>query len=135
MGSLIPYVLLMISFLIAGMSEPAHTPPELRDLRVKLIDSEGVLHELTAFRCGDGGILRLKRGSVSYSIPLSSVKEIEVLELEDTYAKVKLHLKDGSEEILKLPSSMKCSAQSKLGIVSFYIEEVKRIELVQGESK
>jgi len=128
-------LLVFSALIIYGMSEPAQVPPELRDLRAEVKDSKGVVHKLTAFRCNDGATLKFKRGSLDYTLSLTSIRSIEVLGAEDGSVKVLVRLKDGRKESFELPSSTRCTAQTDVGSVSFYITEVKSIELEQGEVK
>ncbi len=127
--------LLFVVTFVYAMSEPAQIPPELRNLRVKVIDAKGVVHELKDFRCNEGGSLKFKRGSLSYTLSLSSIKSIKVLGVEDGNVRVLVRLKDGNEEHFELPSSTRCTARTDVGNVSFYVNEVKSIELYQGEVK
>jgi len=116
------------------MSEPANLPPELRNLKVKVLDSKGVIHELTALKCSEGGSLKLRKGSLDYTISLTRIRKINVLGVKDNSVKVELLLKDGKREFFYMPSTTKCTAVSDVGGVSFYISEIKSIE-VKGEQK
>ncbi len=135
MRRLLPLLLFLIPFLTYGMSEPAQIPPELRNLKARVRDTKGVVHELRAFRCNEGATLKFKRGSLDYTLSLSSIKSIKVLQVEGGSVKVLVLLKDGKRESFELPPSTRCTAQTDVGNVSFYITEVKSIELYQGEVK
>ena len=130
-----PLILLFLALLIYGMSEPAEIPPELRSLKAKVVDKKGVTHQLTAFKCNDGATLKFRKGSLDYTLSLTSIRSIEVLGVEDGNARVSVQLKDGKKESFELPSSTRCTAQTEVGNVSFYITEVKSIELLRGEVK
>lgn len=127
-------LLLMPALLSLSMSEPASLPPELRNLKVKVLDSKGVVHELTTLKCNEGINLKLKRGSLEYTIPFTEVRKIEVVEVAEDRTKVELTLKDGKRETFYTSSSTRCTAISDVGNVSFYISEIKSIE-VEGEQK
>lgn len=135
MGILYVLVLILSVTFVYGMSEPAQIPPELRNLKAKVEDTKGVVHELKAFRCNEGAALKFKRGSLDYTLSLVSIKSIRVLGVEDGSVRVMVHLKDGKVEGFHLPSSTRCSAQTEVGNVEFYITDVKNIELYQGEAK
>lgn len=117
-----------------SMSEPTSLPPELRNLKVKVLDSKGVVHELTSLKCNEGGNLKLKRGSLDYTLPFTDVQKIKVLEVSGGEVKVELLLKDGKRETFEMPSSTRCTAVSDVGNVNFYISEIRSIE-VEGEQK
>jgi len=125
---------LLAAPLLYSMSEPAEIPPELRDLKVKVTDAEGVTHSLRGFRCGDG-VLRLKRGALSYNISLSTVRKITLLSASEGIARVRVEFRDGGSEEFSVPASTKCESESDVGNVSFYISEIREIELQQGESR
>jgi hypothetical protein len=125
----------LIPLIVYSMSEPAQIPPELKKLRAKVVDKKGVVHELVAFRCNEGSVLKFKKGSLDYTLSLSSVKTIEVVGQEDGYTEVVVKLKDCKKDTFLIPSSTRCSAQSDVGDVSFYMNEVKRIELYRGEDR
>ncbi len=125
----------LVSVFLLSMSEAPEIPPELRNLKAKVQDVKGVVHELTAFRCNEGATLKFRKGSLDYSISLSSVRSIEVVGMDEEGVKVKVRMKDGSTETFLLPASTRCTAQTKTGNVSFYINEVRKIELIQGEGR
>ncbi len=122
-------------FLIYGMSEPAHIPPELKNIGVKVTDAKGVVHELRGFRCNEGSSLKLKKGTLDYTVSLSSVKSITVMGIQEGVVKIKVEFKNGRKEIFDMPSSTRCVSESEVGGVSFYISEIKKVELQQGEIK
>ncbi len=124
--------LFLASVLLVSMAERSQVPPELRNLKALVKDSKGVSHELTSLRCGDGASLKLKKGNLDYYVSLSSIKSIEVLGQDGEAVRVKLSLRDGSSETLHISSSTRCTAQSKLGTVSFYINEVRSVKLIKG---
>ena len=127
-------VLILIPLLLS-MSEPASVPPEMKNLRAKVVDRKGVEHQLRGLVCNQGGTVKFKKGTVDYTLSLSSIRMIEVLGEEEGSVRVRVKLKDGEEEVFNLPSSTRCTADSDVGSVSFYINEIKSIELSQGEER
>ena len=125
----------VLSLFLLGMSEPASLPPELKHLKAKVVDIKGVEHNLKGLVCNQGGSIKFKKGSLDYTLPLSSLRKIEILSEEEGSVSVRVTLKDGKKEILNLPSSTRCTADSDVGSVSFYINEVKSVELFRGERK
>ncbi len=135
MGVFRLFILIAIVLLVSSMSEPLQVPPELRNLRAKVIDRKGVVHELTSFMCNEGGSLKFKKGTLDYNVSLSSIKSMETKGEEEGRVKVLVSFRDGKKEEFELPSSTRCTAQSDTGSVSFYINEVKKIELLQGDRR
>jgi len=135
MRHLLLIVLSLASVLLMSMAERTEMPPELRNIKALVKDSKGLSHQLNSLRCGDGTSLKFKKGSLTYSLPLSSIKSLEVLNREGDYVKAKVKLQDDSSEIFYIYSGTRCSARSKVGSVNFYINEVRKIELFKGESR
>jgi len=127
--------LIFLSPLLLGMSEPVNVPSEVKNLKAKVVDAKGVEHELGELVCGRGGAIRFEKGSLDYTVPLTSIKRLEVLEEDGTSVRVRVVLKGGKEEIFSVPSSTKCTADSEVGSVSFYINEIKSLELFPGEER
>jgi len=127
--------LVLLIPLIVGMSEPVSLPPEVKNLRAKVLDSKGVEHRLKGLFCNQGEALKFKKGSITYSLSLSSIKGIEVLGQEEGNVRVRVTLRNGKEEVFSLPSSVRCSGESDVGGASFYISEVKSIQFYQGEER
>ncbi len=127
--------LILITPLLVGMSEPASVPPEVKNIKAKVLDKKGVEHQLKEFSCGEGASLEFRKGTLDYTISLSSIERIEVLGENSGNVKVKVRLRSGKEEVFDLPSSVRCTAYSEVGSVSFYINEVKSIEIIKGEER
>ena len=132
MRRVLPVILL--TPLLLSMSEPASVPPEVKKLRAKVLDLKGVEHSLKEFSCG-GESLEFRKGTLDYTVSLPSIERIEVLGENSGSVKVRVKLRSGKEEVFELPSSVRCTAYSELGSVSFYINEVKSIEIIKGEEK
>jgi len=128
--------LLLLSFtpVLYGMSEPASVPSELREVKVRITDMQGVSHSLKGIRCSDG-TLRLRRGTLSYSIPLSSIRKITSLSSADGNVRIRVEFRDGSAEEFEISATARCVSESRAGTVSFYMAEIREIELLQGESR
>ncbi len=118
-----------------GMSEPPPVPKEIKEARIRVVDLKGVVHNLRNLRCDEGSVLKFGRGTLSYSLSLSSIRKIEVLGSEEGVVKVRVQLEDGKGEVFELPSSTRCTADSEVGSVSFYVNEVKSVEILKGERK
>ncbi len=127
-------VLLSVTTLVVGMSEPSGVPPEVRNIKARVEDSKGVVHELSSFRCGSGAHMRFKKGSATYTIPLTSIKTFSVLGVRDGKAEVEVALKSGKREKLTISSSTICSGVADSGAVEIYVSDIKKVEL-KGESK
>jgi len=97
-------------------------------------DTQGVSHDLRGLECSDG-ILRLKRGALDYSIPLSSVRRIVVLSSAADRVRLRVEFKEGSSEEFEASVSTRCISRSKAGSVSFYMSEIREMELLQGEGR
>ena len=119
--------------LLLGMSEPVSIPPEVRNMSVTVEDTEGTVHRLRGLNCGEGASLTLKKGALDYSVSLSQIKEIRVLGVRGGEATLSVLFKDGKKEKFSVTSSLKCTSESEVGTVDFYIGEVRRISL--GEVK
>lgn len=128
------FILSFCVTLLWSMSEPASLPPELKDAKVKVVDTKGVAHELKAFRCG-GSDIKFKKGNLSYKVALSSIRKMEVLSVEDGNVKIAVEMEGGKKETFELPSSTRCDAESEVGSVSFYISEIKTVEVKRGERR
>ncbi len=120
--------------LLAGMSEPSSVPPEVRSISAKVEDSKGVVHEIGSFRCGSGAHMRFKKGSATYTIPITSIKTFSVLGVQDGRAEVEVVLKKGKREKLTISSSTICSGVTDSGAVEIYISDIKKAD-IKGESE
>ncbi len=128
--------LLLLSFtpVLYGMSEPAPIPSELKEVKIRITDAQGVSHSLKGIRCSDG-TLRLKRGALSYSVPLSSVRRITSLSSAGGNVRVRVEFVDGSAEEFEISATTRCVSESRVGTVSFHMAEIREMELLQGESR
>ena len=122
---------LVLAFLSLGMSEPQSVPPEAEDLRVRVVDSRGVDHDLKGLLCDGDPELRLRRGTLRYRIPIKLIERIEVLGDENP-PKVRVVTRGGKEEVFEVDRGMRCTARSESGSVTFYIGEVRTIEISEG---
>ena len=127
-------LILLVAPLLMSMSEPASVPPEVKKLRAKVLDLKGVEHNLKEFSCG-GGSIEFRKGTLDYTVPLSSVERMEILGENSGSVKVRVKLRSGKEEVFELPSSVRCTAYSDLGSVSFYINEIRNVEIIKGEER
>lgn len=116
-----------------GMSEPASLPSELRSVPVVVVDSEGTTHELLGLRCEGRGELELRKGNVDYKLSLLSVRRIEVIGEDGEKIRLKVTMKGGKSGEFFVERSLKCSAESDIGEVSFYLGDVRTVEI--GDEK
>jgi len=126
--------LTLCSFLAFGMGEPTGTPPEVKGLTVVVIDKKGVKHRLKNPTCEGLSYLKVRKGSLEYSVSLTRIKKIEVLKVEKDKVLLKIYTKDGKEEVFEASPNTFCVMQSELGNVSFSIKDVKEI-VVEGEER
>jgi len=126
--------LTLCSFLAFGMGEPTGTPPEVKGLTVVVIDKNGVKHRLKNPTCEGLSYLKVRKGSLEYSVSLTRIKKIEVLKVEKDRVLLKIYTKDGKEEVFEASPNTFCVMQSELGNVSFSIKDVKEI-IVEGEER
>ncbi|RMH05198.1 MAG: hypothetical protein D6699_03630 [Aquificota bacterium] len=115
---------------VLSMAEPVAN----KNLRLELVDKDGVRHELTGLLCGGRDYLRVKEGAVSYAVPFSSVKSVQTLKHEDNLLKLRVELKGQGVKELYVPADTFCKANSKLGQASFYLRDVRSI-LFREEDK
>lgn len=127
-------VILHIPFLLS-MSEPVSLPPEVKKVKAVVVDNKNVKHSLRGLSCGRGSVMKFKKGTLDYTLSLTSIKEMEVLGEEEGSVRVRVKLRNGKEEVFDLPSSTRCTAESEVGNVGFYINEIRSIELLQGEER
>ncbi len=116
------------------MSESAGIPQELGNVRIRVKDLQNVVHTLRGLSCGKNGILSFKKGTLNYNIPISSIKKISLISKSEERVKLKVTF-NGKAEEFEMSANTRCFSRSEIGTVSFYIKEIKEIELLQGETK
>jgi len=123
---------LALPVLAFSMGEPTGTPPEVKGLTVVVVDRSGVKHKLKNPTCEGLSYLKVRKGSLEYSVSLTNIKKIEVLKVEKDRAVIKIYTKDGKEEVFEASPNTFCVMQSELGNVTFTLKDVKEI-IVVGE--
>jgi len=126
-------IVLIIPVLLFGMAEPTGAPPEVKSIKMVVIDKEGKKHELKSPLCEGLSYLKVKQGGVEYSVSLTNVKEIEVLNVSGDLAIVKVKYRNGKEGIFKISASTLCTGTSDFGNASFYLKDVQKIIFRRGE--
>lgn len=114
--------LLLIPFVLS-MAEP----PKDNRLRVELEDKEGLKHSLRGLSCSGRAYLRVKEGSLEYTINFSSLRSIEVLSQESQQLRVRLSFKDGSLKDYLVSANTYCKGVSQVGEAGFYLRDIKNI--------
>ncbi len=119
------------SLFLLSMGEAPKTPPEVINLKAKVVDIKGISHEVRGLSCFEGGVLKLKKGSLEYTLDIRKVKKIEVLREREGDLEVRVLMVNGEEETFSVRSSIRCSALSSVGAVDFYLSEVKTITFLK----
>jgi len=126
--------LLLIPSLLLAMAETAGPPPEVKGIEIVVVDKSGVKHTLKSPTCEGLSYLKVKKGSLEYSISLTKIKKIEVIRVGRDKALLRIHTKDGKAEIFETSPNTFCVMQSELGNVSFTLRDVKEI-IFKGEGR
>ncbi len=121
----------MLIPLILSMAEPIKD----KGLSVEVEDNKGVKHHLKGLICGGKPYLKVKEGSLEYSVDPSNVKSIEILSQEGDQLKIKVQLKNGSSKEYSLSSNTYCKAKSNVGEAGFYLRDVKAIFIKTEDKK
>lgn len=117
--------------LILSMAEPVKD----KGLKVEVEDQKGVKHHLNGLVCGGRAYLKVREGSLEYSIDPSSLKSLEVLSQERDQLRIRLKLKDGSLKEYTVPVDTYCKAKSNVGEASFYLRDIKTIFIKTEDKK
>ncbi len=135
MRAAVSFSILLLYILILGVAEPVRVPRETENITVEVIDTSGQLHKLKGISCNGKSYLRVKKGSVEYSIALKSLKEVNVERKKGSLVTVSVVMRDGLKDTFNVSASTVCMSESKLGEATFYIKNVKRIILKHGERR
>jgi len=120
------------SLLALSMGEPVKLN---KNLHIQVVDKEGITHKFSGILCNGRDYLRVKEGSVEYSVPFENVRQISVLSQRGESVYVKLILTNGVEKEIALSSNTYCTSQSELGKAGFYIRDVRDIFIERGEKR
>ncbi len=96
-------------------------------LRIELEDREGVRHSLRGLFCNGKDYLKVREGSVDYSITFGSISSIEVLGQDPSGLRIRVNSREGTTKEYFLSPNTYCRASSKLGEAGFYLKDVKTI--------
>ncbi len=135
MRKLLGPALLVLYIFILSTAEPVRVPKETQDIAIDVVDRSGKVHMLKGISCNGRSYLRVKKGSVEYSISLKSLKEIKVLETKGMDTTVRVILRDGTSDNFRVSSSTICMSESKLGEATFYIKNIQSITFRHGEKR
>ncbi len=135
MGRLSALAFLAFSILLMSVAEPVRVPRETQNIVIDVVDSEGKVHRLKGISCNGKGYLRVRKGSVEYSISLKSIKEIKVLEKGPNKVLLRVITLDGVSDNFNVSPSTICMSESKIGEANFYIKNVQSITFRHGEKK
>ena len=112
-----------------SMAEPGGIPPEIRNIKVIVVDKKGVKHEFRNPTCEGLSYLKVRKGELEYSISITKIKKIEILETGEDYVKIKITTVDNKKDIFEASPGTFCIGQSDLGNVTFTLKDVKEIIL------
>ena len=125
---------LLVPVLSFSMAEPAGAPPEVKNISIVVIDKEGKKHQLKSPTCEGLSYIKVKKGEVEYSISLTNLEKLEIINVSGDKAIVRVKLKGGKEEVFNISSHAVCSALSEIGNASFTMKDIKEI-LFQKEER
>lgn len=113
------------------MSEP------IKDSKIKVVveDKSGVRHNFNGIVCNGREYLRVKEGSVDYSIDFSAIERIEVLSQEGKDIKLKVYTKGGGSKEYLVSANTHCKSKIPIGYAGFYLKDVKDIFIKVEENK
>lgn len=120
---------LLLLPLILSMAEPVKDSK----LKVEVEDREGLKHQLTGLSCGGRAHLRVKEGTLEYSINFSALRSIHVVGHEGQQLRVRLSFTDGASKEYLIPANTYCRAGSQVGEAGFYLKDVKTIFIKREE--
>jgi len=126
-------LLLFVPILISAMAEPTGAPPEVKNIKILVVDKEGKKHELRSPLCEGLSYLKVKLGGIEYSISLTNLKEVEVINVSGDMAKVKIKYRNGKEGVFDISANTLCTGTSDFGNASFYLKDVQKILFRRGE--
>lgn len=128
------FIAVLIPLLSFSMAEPAGAPPEVKNISIVVIDKEGKKHQLKSPTCEGLSYIKVKKGEVEYSISLTNLEKLEIINVSGDKAIVRIKLKGGKEEVFNISSHAVCSALSEIGNASFTMKDIKEI-LFQKEER
>ena len=128
------FLLILMPVILFGMAEPTGVPPEIKGINVVVIDKKGVKHNLRSPICDGESYLKVKKGTLEYSISLRNIKKIVVRSVKGDNVELVIETKDGKADTFTTSAYTLCAMQSSLGNVSFNLKDVKEI-IFQGAEK
>ncbi len=128
------FLFVFIPTLFFGMAEPTGVPPEIKGINVVVVDKKGVKHSLRSPICDGESYLKVRKGTLEYSISLRNIKKITVKSVKGDNVELIIETKDGKAETFITSAYTLCAMQSNLGNVSFNLKDVKEI-IFQGAEK
>ncbi len=128
------FLLAFLPVMLFGMAEPTGVPPEIKGIKVIVIDKKGVKHTLRSPICDGESYLKVKKGSLEYSISLRNIKRIVVNGVQGDKVFIQIETKGGKRDNFVASAYTMCAMQSKVGNVSFNLKDVKEI-IFQGAER
>ncbi|MFN3870974.1 MAG: hypothetical protein ACK4MW_05780 [Aquificaceae bacterium] len=122
-------ILFLLPFLVS-MSEPIKDS----NIEVTVEDKSGIRHNLKGLVCNGREYLRVREGSIDYSINFSSIERIEVLSQEGKDIKLRIYTNDGGSKEYLVSANTHCKSKTPTGHAGFYIKDVKNI-FIKTEGK
>jgi hypothetical protein len=124
--------IILSSVFLLSMAEPVKVNTHLL---VKVVDKEGITHQLKGISCNGRTYLKIKEGSVDYAVPFEDIRHIRVLSQKEDGLEVDMELKGGLKKHARLDLGTYCTSISELGKANFYIRDVRDIFIEKGDGK
>ncbi len=124
--------IILSSVLLLSMAEPAKVNTQLS---LKVVDKEGITHQLKGISCNGKTYLKVKEGSIEYAVPFDDIKHIKVISQKENGLEVDVELKGGSKKRIKLDANTYCTSMSELGRANFYMKDVRDIFIDKGDGR
>ncbi len=117
-------LLLVLAILLLSMAEPMKPS---KSLMVRVIDREGVEHNLKGVVCNGRDYLRVKEGNLEYTIPFDMIKHISLLSQNGELLVLRVEFVNGSKEKVYVSANTYCTSLWEFGKVGFYMRDIKDI--------
>ncbi len=128
------FLLVFLPTFVFSMAEPTGVPPEIKGMNVIVVDKKGIKHSLKSPICDGESYLKVRKGTLEYSISLRNIKRIIIKNIKGDEVELVIETKDGEMDTFITSAYTLCVMQSNLGNVSFNLKDVKEI-MFQGAEK
>lgn len=124
--------IILSSVFLLSMAEPVKVNTQLS---VKVVDREGITHQLKGISCNGRTYLKVKEGGVDYAVPFENIKQIRVLSQKEDGLEVDVEFRGGLKKHIRLDLGTYCTYISELGKANFYIRDVRDIFIEKGDGR